>query len=141
MQSLAKTIARDGEGATKLITIHVTGARDEAAATALARAIANSPLVKTAVAGCDPNWGRILSAAGNAGVAFDPSAADIYMQGVHVCRNGLAAPFDEAELKRKLNAPQCEIQLQLRGKGKGETQFWTCDFTEGYIRINASYRT
>jgi glutamate N-acetyltransferase/amino-acid N-acetyltransferase len=141
MQSLAKAIARDGEGASKLITICVTGARDEAAATALARAIANSPLVKTAVAGCDPNWGRILSAAGNAGVAFDPSTADIYMQGVHVCRNGLAAPLDEDDLKRKLNVPECEIRLQLRGKGKGETQFWTCDFTEGYIRINASYRT
>jgi len=141
MQSLAQAIARDGEGASKLITIHVTGAKDDGAATAMARAIANSPLVKTAVAGCDPNWGRILCAAGNAGVAFDPSTADIYMQGVVVCRNGLAAPLDEEELKRKLNAPDCEIRFQLRGKGKGAAQFWTCDFTEGYIRINASYRT
>ncbi len=141
MQSLAQAIARDGEGASKLITIHVTGARNDAEAATLARAIANSPLVKTAVAGCDPNWGRILSAAGNAGVAFDPASADISMQGVPVCRNGLAAPLDEEELKRKLNAPDCEIRLQLRGKGKGAAQFWTCDFTEGYIRINASYRT
>lgn len=141
MQSLAKAIARDGEGATRLITIHISGAPNDQAAAALARAIANSPLVKTAIAGCDPNWGRILSAAGNAGVPFDPAAADIFMQAVQVCHGGLAVPFDEAELTSKLNAPECEIRLQLRGKGKGTAEFWTCDFTEGYIRINASYRT
>jgi len=141
MQSLAKAIARDGEGASKLITIHVTGAPNDAAAATLARSIANSPLVKTAVAGCDPNWGRILCAAGNAGVAFDPATADVFMQGVQVCRTGLAAPFDEAGLKTKLNSPDCEIRLEFRGKGKGAAQFWTCDFTEEYIRINASYRT
>ena len=63
------------------------------------------------------------------------------MQGVAVCQGGLAAPFSEAELKRKLDAPECEIRLAMRGKGKGEARFWTCDFTEGYIQINASYRT
>ena len=141
MESLAQAIARDGEGASKFITILVSGAPSDTAAARLARAIANSPLVKTAVAGSDANWGRILSAAGNAGVAFDPAKADIAMQGVTVCRAGLAAPFDEADLKMKLDARDCEIRLALRGSGKGTARFWTCDFTEGYIRINASYRT
>ena len=141
MESLARAIARDGEGARKLITIDISGARTHEDAARLARAIANSPLVKTAVAGSDPNWGRILSAAGNAGVAFDPSRADIHMQGIAVCRGGLAAPFSEVELKGKLDAHECEIRLRLRGKGRGAARFWTCDLTEGYIRINASYRT
>ena len=141
MEQLAQSIARDGEGASKLITILVSGAPSDTAAARLARSIANSPLVKTAVAGSDPNWGRILSAAGTAGVAFDPAKADITMQGVTVCRGGLAAPFDEADLKQRLDGHECEIRLALRGPGKGTARFWTCDFTEGYIRINASYRT
>ena len=141
MQSLAQQIARDGEGAKKFVTIDVTGAPSDAAAARMARAIANSPLVKTAIAGSDPNWGRILSAAGNAGVAFEPGRTDVEMQGVAVCRGGLAAPFSEAELKAKLDAPECEIRVAVRGKGKGKARFWTCDLTEGYIRINASYRT
>ena len=144
-EELARSIARDGEGARKLITILVSGAATDDAAARLARAIANSPLVKTAVAGSDPNWGRILSAAGNAGVAFDPRKADIDMQGVAVCRSGLAAHFSESDLKAKLDSAECEIRFSLRGdgqgRGKGNARFWTCDFTEGYIRINASYRT
>src|SRR5262249_24436991 len=104
MESLAQQIARDGEGAKKLITITVSGAASNDAAARMARAIGNSPLVKTAVAGNDPNWGRILSAAGNAGVAFDPAKTDVHMQGVAVCKGGLAAPFSEAELKAKLDA-------------------------------------
>ena len=141
METLARQIARDGEGAKKLITIDVAGASNDDAAAALARAIANSPLVKTAIAGSDPNWGRILSAAGNAGVAFDPAKVDIEMQDVLVCRGGLAARFSEDDLKQKLDQPECSIHFQIRGKGKGRARFWTCDFTEGYIRINASYRT
>ncbi len=141
MESLAQAIARDGEGARKFVTIEVSGAPTEHAAVRMARAIANSPLVKTAIAGSDPNWGRILSAAGNAGVAFDPSKADVYMQEMLVCRGGLAAPFSEAELKQRLDARDCSVRLAFRGKGKGAARFWTCDFTEGYIRINASYRT
>lgn len=141
LEDLARSIARDGEGARKLITILVSGAASDEAAASMARAIANSPLVKTAVAGSDPNWGRILSAAGNAGVAFDPRKVDIEMQGVVVCRGGLAARFSEAGLKRKLDAPECEIRLAVRGRGRGQARFWTCDFTEDYIRINASYRT
>jgi glutamate N-acetyltransferase/amino-acid N-acetyltransferase len=141
MESLAQAIARDGEGARKFITIVVSGASNNDGAVRMARAIANSPLVKTAVAGSDPNWGRILSAAGNAGVAFDPSKTDVYMQGVLVCRGGLAAPFSEPGLKCGLDAPECEIRVTVRGQGKGTARFWTCDLTEGYIQINASYRT
>ena len=141
MQSLAKAIARDGEGARKFITIQVAGAPSDDAAVRLARGIANSPLVKTAIAGSDPNWGRILSAAGNTGVAFDPRRTDVRLQGVLVCRGGLAAPFAEAELKQKLDAPECEIRMTIGGQGKGRATFWTCDLTEEYIRINASYRT
>jgi glutamate N-acetyltransferase / amino-acid N-acetyltransferase len=141
MEDLAEQIARDGEGASKLITIRVVGAQDEESAVKLARAIANSPLVKTAIAGADPNWGRVLSAAGTAGVEFEPNKVDIYMQGVPVCSGGVAADFSEAELKTRLNDRDCLIRFEIRGDGKGETRFWTCDFTEGYVRINASYRT
>jgi len=141
MESLAQAIARDGEGARKFVTIVVSGTSNNDGAVRMARAIANSPLVKTAVAGSDPNWGRILSAAGNAGVAFDPAKTDVYMQGVMVCRGGLAAPFSETELKAKLDGAECEIRVKVRGQGKGSARFWTCDLTEGYIQINASYRT
>jgi glutamate N-acetyltransferase/amino-acid N-acetyltransferase len=141
METLAQQIARDGEGARKLVTIDVAGAATEDAAARIARAIANSPLVKTAIAGSDPNWGRILSSAGNAGVAFDPAKVDIVMQGVTVCRGGLAAKFSEVNLKQRLDQAECTIHFQIRGKGKGRARFWTCDLTEGYIRINASYRT
>ena len=140
-EALAQQIARDGEGARRLVTIHIAGAADDTAAAKIARSIANSPLVKTAMAGADPNWGRILSAAGNAGVALDPSKVDIDLQETAVCRGGLAAPFSEAALKKKLDTQECEIRLTIRGKGKGAARFWTCDLTEGYIHINASYRT
>lgn len=139
--SLAQQIARDGEGAKKLVTIDVEGARTEADAARIARSIANSPLVKTAIAGSDPNWGRILAAAGYSGVKFDPRKADIDMQGVAVCRGGLAADFGEDDLKKKLDDRDCSIRLALRGLGRARARFWTCDFTEDYIHINASYRT
>ncbi len=140
-QSLAKQIARDGEGAKKLITIEVKGLASDRDGAIIARSIANSPLVKTAIAGSDPNWGRIICAAGNAGVAFDPTKVTISMQGVTVCKNGLAAPFSEPELKTKLDAADSHILFQVKGTGKGTATFWTCDLTEGYIKINASYRT
>ncbi len=141
MQSLAQQIVRDGEGAKKLITIEVRGAKNDQAASSIARAIANSPLVKTAIAGSDPNWGRIICAAGYAGIEFDPAKVDIDIHGTPVCRSGLAAPFSEAELKKKLDAPDCPIRFNIRGPGKGSATFWTCDFTKEYIEINASYRT
>lgn len=141
LQDLARQIARDGEGARKLITIDVSGLADAEQAQRIARAIANSPLVKTAIAGSDANWGRIICAAGYAGVAFDPAKVDIDLQEVPVCRGGLAAEFDEAALKRKLDDRECRIRFVVRGKGQGSARFWTCDLTEQYIRINASYRT
>jgi glutamate N-acetyltransferase/amino-acid N-acetyltransferase len=141
MENLARQIVRDGEGARKLITIEVSGASGDDAAERIARSIANSPLVKTAIAGSDPNWGRILSAAGNAGVTLDPSKVDIDLQEVAVCRSGLAADFSESDLKKKLNAPECSIRVALQGRGRGSARFWTCDLTEKYIEINASYRT
>ncbi len=141
LEDLAEKIAYDGEGARKLVTIHVQGARDNGEATTIARAIANSPLVKTAIAGCDPNWGRILSAAGNSGVAFDPRKVDIHLQRVRVCRNGVAAEFSERELKRAMDSHECLVRFTINGKGTGASRFWTCDLTEGYIKINASYRT
>ncbi len=139
-QSLARQIARDGEGAKKFVEIRVEGAASERAAAQIARSIANSPLVKTAIAGSDPNWGRILAAAGYSGAAFDPSRVDIFLQRVRVCRSGLAAPFDEAALKQALDSADVEIRFVIRG-GTGKAVFWTCDLTHGYIDINASYRT
>jgi glutamate N-acetyltransferase/amino-acid N-acetyltransferase len=141
LESLARQIVADGEGARKLVTINVLGASSDRAAEKIARAIANSPLVKTAIAGSDPNWGRILSSAGTAGVAFDPRRVDIDLQGTPVCRGGLAADFEEPALKERLDQHDCSIRFKIRGGGLGRTRFWTCDFTEDYIRINASYRT
>jgi glutamate N-acetyltransferase/amino-acid N-acetyltransferase len=141
LESLAIQIARDGEGARKLVTIDVEGAANERAAERMARAIANSPLVKTAIAGSDPNWGRVLSAVGNSGVVFEPKLVDIEMQGVRVCRGGVAATFSEEELKTKLDELECYIRFSIRGQGRARARFWTCDFTQDYIEINASYRT
>jgi glutamate N-acetyltransferase/amino-acid N-acetyltransferase len=141
MENLARQIVRDGEGARKLVTIDVSGASGDDAAERVARSIANSLLVKTAIAGSDPNWGRILSAAGNAGVALDPSKVDIDLQEVAVCRGGVAADFSEMDLKKKLDGPECSIRVMIQGRGKGSSRFWTCDLTEKYIEINASYRT
>lgn len=141
LQSLARQIAKDGEGASRLVTIDVKGAKSTADAQRIGRSIANSPLVKTAIAGADPNWGRIICAAGYSGVAFDPLKVDIRFQGQLVCKAGLAADFDEDALKQKLEAPEVDIQFTIKGAGKGSARFWTCDFTDGYIRINGSYRT
>jgi len=141
MQSLAQQIARDGEGANKLITIRISGARNNTEASKIGRTIANSPLVKTAIAGSDPNWGRILCAAGYSGANFDPAQVDIRLQGTRVSKSGIAATYDEAKLKAKLDEKDVLIELKIAGDGPGSAEFWTCDFTEGYIRINGSYRT
>jgi glutamate N-acetyltransferase/amino-acid N-acetyltransferase len=141
MTELAQAVARDGEGARKLITITVEGAASNRAAVRIARAIANSPLCKTAIAGADPNWGRILCAAGYSGAAFDAAQVDIDLNGFAVCRRGMKAEFSEDEVKTSLDAKEVSIRLAIRGRGKGRARFWTCDLTEEYIRINASYRT
>lgn len=141
LEDLAEQIVLDGEGARKLVSIRVTGAKSDADAACIARSIANSPLVKTAIAGSDPNWGRILSAAGNSGVDFDPRLVDIHLQGTRVCAGGLAEDFDEMDMKRILDARECQIRFAIRGRHTGAALFHTCDLTEEYIRINASYRT
>jgi glutamate N-acetyltransferase/amino-acid N-acetyltransferase len=141
MESLAEQIAADGEGAKKLIVIRTVGFKTKDDARRVARAVANSPLVKTAIAGNDPNWGRILAAAGYAGVTFDPADIDVELQRVRVCAGGLAAEYDEADLKRKLDESEVRIRIVNKRGGKGEARFFTCDLTEGYIQINGSYRT
>ena len=141
LESLAEQIAADGEGARKLIVIRTVGFKNSDDARRVARAVANSPLVKTAIAGSDPNWGRILSAAGYAGVQFDPADIDVELQKVVVCRSGLAAEYDEPDLKKKLDEKEVRIRIINKKNGKGEARFFTCDLTEGYIQINGSYRT
>ena len=141
MEQLAKQVAADGEGARKLVEVQASGFKSKGDARQIARSIANSPLVKTAIAGSDPNWGRILCAAGYAGVAFDPQKVDISLQRVIVCRGGLAAEYDEASLKTRLDEKEVHIRIVLNGRGNGEACFFTCDLTEGYFEINGSYRT
>ncbi len=139
-QALARMIAKDGEGAQKLVTIEVRGARKTSDAERIARAIANSPLVKTAIAGSDPNWGRIICAAGNSGVRFDPAKVEIRVNDFVLCRKGLDTGFDETAAKRELDAKELTVRLDLR-LGQASARMWTCDLTQGYIDINASYRT
>jgi glutamate N-acetyltransferase/amino-acid N-acetyltransferase len=133
-------IARNGEGARKLVTVEVAGARRRADAERIARAVANSLLVKTAIAGSDPNWGRIICAAGYSGARFDPSKVDIRVNDLILCRQGLDAGFDEAAAQRELDQKDLTIRLDLH-QGKAATRLWTCDLTHDYITINASYRT
>lgn len=140
-RELAIDIARDGEGASKLAEVTVTGADDDRDAKTIALSIANSPLVKTALAGADPNWGRILGAAGKAGVAFRPERASVSINGFTVCRGGMRADFEEGSVQRAMEAAENAIEFRLSGAGTGRATVWTCDFTEDYIRINADYRT
>ncbi len=140
-RELAIDIARDGEGASKLATIEVRGTANDRDAKTIALAIANSPLVKTALAGADPNWGRILGAAGKSGIAFDPAAANVIVNGVQVCAGGFRAPFDEPAVQRSMEGDEISISFRLDNSGRGRAVVWTCDFTESYIRINADYRT
>jgi len=139
-QTLARMIARDGEGASKLITVEVVGARTPLDADRVARAIANSPLVKTALAGADPNWGRIICAAGYSGARFDPNRMDISVNNLPLCRKGVDAGFDEAAAHQELDRKEILLQVDLHA-GTGTARVWTCDFTKDYIEINASYRS
>jgi glutamate N-acetyltransferase/amino-acid N-acetyltransferase len=139
-KSLALAIVADGEGAERVIEIEVRGATSSRAADKIARTIANSPLVKTAFAGADPNWGRILAAAGRSGVSFEPNTVDIHVAGMCVCRRGREHFFDERVAHRKMLAKYVPVMVDLR-VGRGAARVWTCDFTAEYVRINASYRT
>jgi glutamate N-acetyltransferase/amino-acid N-acetyltransferase len=139
-KSLALAIIEDGEGAQRTIEIEVRGAHSERDARRIAKTIANSPLVKTAFAGADPNWGRILAAAGRSGVKFDVRRANISIAGAAVCRGGAEHPFDEREVHQKMLAKHVPVRVDLRA-GKASARVWTCDFTIEYVHINSSYRT
>jgi glutamate N-acetyltransferase / amino-acid N-acetyltransferase len=139
-KSLALAIVEDGEGAQRVIEIQVRGASSEKAARQVARTIANSPLVKTAFAGADPNWGRILAAAGRSGVKFDPASTNIWIAGVAICRGGREHPFDERVAHQEMLAKYVPVRVDL-GSGKASACVWTCDFTIEYVHINSSYRT
>jgi glutamate N-acetyltransferase/amino-acid N-acetyltransferase len=138
--TLAKQIASDGEGATKVVTIRVTGAKTEADARRIARAIANSPLVKCAMHGNDPNWGRIVSAAGMCGASFDPDRATLRLQGTLVFRSGRPVAFDPAGVSAALDAPEVDVLLQC-GLGPAHSTLYTCDLSKQYVTINADYTT
>jgi glutamate N-acetyltransferase/amino-acid N-acetyltransferase len=140
MKELSFLIVRDGEGATKVIHITVTGAPKKEIAEKLARRIANSPLVKTAFFGCDPNWGRIIAAAGDAGVPIRPERVEIVMQGERLVQNGVEVPFSEAALKKLMDKKEVELLLDLHD-GRASYDIYTTDLTFDYIKINASYRT
>jgi len=123
-----------------VIEIEVRGASSDKAADQIARTIANSPLVKTAFAGADPNWGRILAAAGRSGVPFNYERVDIWLAGMEVCRRGREYPFDEQLAHEKMLATHVPVLVDLRA-GEGSARIWTCDLTREYVHINASYRT
>jgi glutamate N-acetyltransferase / amino-acid N-acetyltransferase len=141
-RELAQAIARDGEGATKFITLRVTGAATEAEAVRVAKSIAHSPLVKTAFFASDPNLGRLLMAIGNAGIGdLDPARVDLWLGDVLVIeRGGRAAAYREEDGARAMRPPEIEVRVAL-GRGGAETTVWTCDFSYDYVKINAEYRT
>ncbi|HMD39464.1 MAG TPA: bifunctional glutamate N-acetyltransferase/amino-acid acetyltransferase ArgJ [Candidatus Acidoferrum sp.] len=138
--SLALQIVADGEGAQRVIEIEVRGAKTASNARRIAETIATSPLVKTAFAGGDPNWGRIFAAAGRSGVAFDTSRVDIHMAGIPVLRRGQPLDFNERAASNRMLAKHVPIIMDLHA-GRAKARYWTCDLTAEYVRINASYRT
>ena len=139
-ESLAKQIVADGEGVQHVVNLRIEGARSGVEASQVAKAIANSMLVKTAWAGADPNWGRVLAAVGYSGVPIDPNKVDIFFGKHQVCRRGVAARFDEKKVHAYLSQPVFDVRVQL-GRGKVGATFWTCDLTTDYVHINADYHT
>ncbi|SIT88303.1 glutamate N-acetyltransferase [Yoonia rosea] len=141
MQDLAHQVVRDGEGATKFVTVKVTGAKTDTDAHKVALSIANSPLVKTAIAGEDANWGRIVMAVGKSGAAADRDTLSIRFGDITVAENGWRAPdYSEEATSAYMKNAELEIGVDL-GIGSGESTVWTCDLTHGYITINADYRS
>jgi len=146
-RSLALQIVADGEGAQRVAEINVRGAASDKAADAISRAIANSPLVKTALAGADPNWGRILAAAGRAPLAprdhFDPDRVKIWLAGIQVYARGRALPFNEQLAHKRMLEKYVKIVVEFDQSPitSHQSRIWTCDFTRDYVTINASYRT
>jgi glutamate N-acetyltransferase/amino-acid N-acetyltransferase len=142
LESLAKKIVADGEGAEHLVRIEVRGTRSDADAVQIARTIASSQLVKTAFHGCDPNWGRILAAAGRSGVRFNPDHVSVRIGGVLIFDRGrpLMTSKTEAQAVAKMKRPEYGVSV-MAGDGRGFGHYWTCDLGHEYVRINADYRT
>jgi glutamate N-acetyltransferase/amino-acid N-acetyltransferase len=140
-RELAVAIVRGGEGATKLVTVRVTGARSDAEARQAAHTIANSPLVKTAIHGGDPNWGRLVAAAGRAGVAFALERAAVRVGGVELFLDGVAHDDRAPQAAERLQQPEIDIEVNVGAGGPHSATVWTCDLSAEYVRINADYRT
>ncbi len=139
---LAQQIVRDGEGATKFVTVTVKGADSNEAAKRIALTVANSPLVKTAIAGEDANWGRIVAAVGRAGERADRDKLRISIGGVLICADGMEVPgYDEAPVAAHMKGKEVDILVDLDLGGSGQATVWTCDLTHGYIDINGNYRS
>jgi len=137
---LAKKIAQDGEGATKLVEINVLNAKNENDAYLILQSVSKSPLVKTAMFGEDANWGRIITAMGYSGAKFDPEICDIYIGDLNVCKNGSAVNFDETLAKAILQKPEINLSIDLK-QGEIKDTMWTSDFSYEYVKINGSYRS
>jgi len=140
-EDLAQSIPADGEGATHLITVEVHGCATRTDAVTIAKTIADSPLVKTAVAGADPNWGRIVSAAGYAGIAFDPTQVSLLVNGMLLYEKGAPVGFDAAAVSASIQADRDTGIVLLLDEGTASARFWTTDLTAEYIRLNADYHT
>jgi len=138
--NMAKSIVVDGEGATKFITINITNASSEKDANIIAKAIANSPLVKTAINGGDPNWGRIISAASSSGANINPENVALYFDDLEILQPEYKINDVEKEAANILEQKNITITLDLNN-GSSNTTWWTCDYSEQYIKINAHYRT
>jgi glutamate N-acetyltransferase/amino-acid N-acetyltransferase len=138
---LAKAIPSDGEGATHLITIDVSGCADRAAAHKIAKTVGESPLVKTAVAGADPNWGRMVSAAGYAGVPFDPAGVGLRLNGHRLYERGTPVSFDAKAVSASIKAQRDTLIELSFAEGNASVRFWTTDLTAEYVRLNADYHT
>jgi glutamate N-acetyltransferase/amino-acid N-acetyltransferase len=138
---LAQSIPADGEGATHLITVEVHGCQTRADAVQIGRTIADSPLVKTAIAGSDPNWGRIVSAAGYAGIKFDPAKVSLYLNAILLYEHGVPVKFDAKAVSESIASKRDTSIVLLLEEGTAAARFWTTDLTAEYVRLNAEYHT
>jgi glutamate N-acetyltransferase / amino-acid N-acetyltransferase len=140
-EDLAQSIPADGEGATHLITVEVHGSRTRKEAVRVAKTIADSPLVKTAIAGADPNWGRIVSAAGYSGVPFDPARVSLLLNGILLYEHGVPVKFDAEAVSQSVKADRNTSVVLILEQGDQSARFWTTDLTAEYVRLNADYHT
>lgn len=139
-RSLAEAVIFDGEGVKHVVDLIVEGTRSDAEATQIARTIATSPLVKTAWAGCDPNWGRLLAAAGRSGVKFDPTGVSVFIGDHQVCASGMAKAFDRSAARTTMQRPRFTVRIRV-GRGKGRCHYLASDLTAEYVAINSEYTT